>query len=94
MIIRTRGRLGGKTRLLVEWAAKDRSRVIVVATQSVSILTDLILPADASGDLRVILVFAAMVLLAVLTLVLRLAVDVATARITPWAPEVHHTDPR
>jgi putative hydroxymethylpyrimidine transport system permease protein len=49
---------------------------------------------QANARMQTDIVFAAMVLLAVLTLVLRLAVDVATARITPWAPEVHHTDPR
>ena len=49
---------------------------------------------QANARMQTDIVFAAMVLLAVLTLVLRLAVDVATARITPWAPEVHHIDPR
>lgn len=34
MIIRKRNRGGGKTKLLVEWAAKDPTRVVVVATEA------------------------------------------------------------
>ena len=43
---------------------------------------------QANARMQTDIVFAATVVLALLTLLLRLAVDAATARFTPWAPEV------